>query len=115
MAVSDTGRPAANSNLLLTSDSDNQRNIGVELSMRERFERELTLINFFNTRAQQYTGARSFRTPRNLTAVTTTKNWDGSAAATPTQDGSFELTRLPGRRPAGLRPAHRRTKTMSKG
>ena len=68
MAVSDTGRPAANSNLLLTSDSDNQRNIGVELSMRERFERELTLINFFNTRAQQYTGARSFRTPRNLTA-----------------------------------------------
>ena len=82
MAVSDSGRPAANSNLLLTSDSDNQRNIGVELSMRERFMRELTLINFFNTRAQQYTGARSFRTPRNLTAVTTTKTWDGTAAPT---------------------------------
>ena len=90
MAINDTGRPVANSNLLLTSSSDNQRRIDVELSMREVFERELTLINFFNTRAQEHTGARSFRTPRNLTTVTTDRTWDGSAASTPTETASFE-------------------------
>ena len=90
MAISDTGRPAANSNLLLTASSDNQRNIGIERSMREVFERRLSLIDFCNTRAQSYTGARSFRTPRNLTTVTTDKAWDGSTAPDPTATGSFE-------------------------
>ena len=52
MATNDTGRPTGNSNLLLTSSSDNQRDIGIENSMRERFERALPMINWFNTRAQ---------------------------------------------------------------
>ena len=94
MAINDSGRPAANSNLLLTSSSDNQRRIDVEQSMREVFERELTLINFFNTRGQQHTGARSFRTPRNLTTVTVDKAWDGSAASIPTETASFETDEI---------------------
>ena len=90
MATNDTGRPTGNSNLLLTSSSDNQRDIGIENSMRERFERALPMINWFNTRAQSYTGDRSFRTPRNLTTVTTDTTWDGSARIVPTNTASWE-------------------------
>ena len=94
MATSNTGRPAANSNLLLTSSSDNQRDIGIENSMRERFERALVMIEWFNTRAQSHTGARSFNTPRNLTSVTTDITWDGSTRPVPTNTASWEQDQI---------------------
>ena len=90
MATNDTGRPAGNSNLLLTGSSDNQRDIGIENSMRERFERALPMIEFYNTRAQSHVGARSFRTPRNLTTVATGTDWDGTARSMPTNTAEWE-------------------------
>ena len=94
MAISDASRPTANVLNLLTPSSDNQREIAVGESLREKLERTDSMVNYVNTRYQSNTNVRSYDRHRDTTDVTVEDDFVGGELPAGTETASFSTDEL---------------------